>query len=133
TFCTAGSSRPIRTAMMAMTTSNSMSVKPMRRCDGIMIAPFHQITKENNTLKGRRQTGRHTTFSPRRPIGVAGTRTCPLLSLQTAGRTTEKRTPLLPDVHHLRAVEVVYKVLLRYCWRGALRLAWNTRGREHPT
>ena len=31
TFCTAGSSRPIRMAMMAMTTSSSISVKP-RRC-----------------------------------------------------------------------------------------------------
>src|SRR5215813_7156542 len=31
TACTAGSSRPIRTAMMAMTTSNSMSVNAGRR------------------------------------------------------------------------------------------------------
>src|SRR5438128_602247 len=31
TFCTAGSSRPMRTAMMAMTTSNSIRVKPIRR------------------------------------------------------------------------------------------------------
>src|SRR5262245_59833295 len=31
TFCTAGSSRPIRVAMMAMTTSSSISVKPPRR------------------------------------------------------------------------------------------------------
>src|SRR5262249_28740326 len=30
TFWTAGNSRPIRTAMMAMTTSSSMSVKPTR-------------------------------------------------------------------------------------------------------
>jgi hypothetical protein len=28
TFCTAGSSSPIRIAMMAITTNNSMSVKP---------------------------------------------------------------------------------------------------------
>ena len=28
--CTAGSSRPMRTAMMAMTTSNSISVNPLR-------------------------------------------------------------------------------------------------------
>src|SRR4051812_10487355 len=31
-FWTAGSSRPIRIAMIAITTSNSMSVKPERRC-----------------------------------------------------------------------------------------------------
>src|SRR5262245_43432063 len=31
TFCTAGRSSPIRTAMMAMTTSSSISVKPGRR------------------------------------------------------------------------------------------------------
>jgi hypothetical protein len=31
TFCTAGSSRPMRMAMMAMTTSNSISVKPRQR------------------------------------------------------------------------------------------------------
>src|SRR2546426_12828109 len=32
TLCTAGSSRPIKTAMIAMTTSSSMSVKAVRRC-----------------------------------------------------------------------------------------------------
>src|SRR5262245_7987313 len=40
TFCTAGSSRPIRIAMMAITTSNSISVKPprgTRPCDWDMI------------------------------------------------------------------------------------------------
>src|SRR2546421_7179053 len=31
TFCTAGTSRPIRMAMMAMTTSSSISVKPRER------------------------------------------------------------------------------------------------------
>src|SRR5713101_6521458 len=31
TFCTAGSSRPIKITMIAMTTSNSISVKAMRR------------------------------------------------------------------------------------------------------
>ena len=30
TFCTAGKSNPIRIAMIAITTSNSMSVKPLR-------------------------------------------------------------------------------------------------------
>ena len=30
TFCTAGSSRPMRTAMMAMTTRSSISVNPRR-------------------------------------------------------------------------------------------------------
>src|SRR5262245_38464205 len=31
TFCTAGSSKPIRTAMMAITTSSSINVNPERR------------------------------------------------------------------------------------------------------
>src|SRR5262245_45822956 len=35
TFCTAGSSNPIRTAMMAITTRSSMSVKPRGRCRGV--------------------------------------------------------------------------------------------------
>src|SRR5262245_36803105 len=40
TFCTAGRSRPIRMAMMAMTTSSSMSVKAARdRTNRIMSAP----------------------------------------------------------------------------------------------
>ena len=30
TFCTAGTSKPTKTAMMAITTSSSMSVKPLR-------------------------------------------------------------------------------------------------------
>src|SRR5438270_13413465 len=34
TFCTAGSSRPISTAMIAITTSSSISVKPRRRGGG---------------------------------------------------------------------------------------------------
>src|SRR5262245_3166979 len=33
TFCTAGSSKPMRMAMMAMTTSSSISVKPRQRRD----------------------------------------------------------------------------------------------------
>ena len=32
TFCTAGRSRPIRMAMIAITTRSSMSVKPRARC-----------------------------------------------------------------------------------------------------
>src|SRR4051794_7953553 len=38
TFCTAGSSRPIRMAMMAITTSNSISVKPGRARRVFMVA-----------------------------------------------------------------------------------------------
>jgi len=34
TFCTAGSSNPISTAMMAITTSNSISVNAGRRAGG---------------------------------------------------------------------------------------------------
>src|SRR5262249_55088311 len=35
TFCTAGRRRPIRTAIMAITTSNSMRVNPLRRHTGL--------------------------------------------------------------------------------------------------
>src|SRR5262245_56793508 len=53
TFCTAGSSRPIRTAMMAITTSNSISVKPSRgrswrRHDGNIT----DLQKKNNGSAG---------------------------------------------------------------------------------
>src|SRR3954464_4554217 len=43
TFCTAGSNSPIRTAMMAMTTSSSMSVNAERetRCD--IVRPSRRI------------------------------------------------------------------------------------------
>jgi hypothetical protein len=34
TFWTAGRSSPIRTAMIAITTNNSISVKPRRECGG---------------------------------------------------------------------------------------------------
>src|SRR5262249_53109813 len=39
TFCTAGRSKPIRTAMMAITTNSSISVKPDRREDGVIGIP----------------------------------------------------------------------------------------------
>src|SRR5947209_8690742 len=40
TFCTAGNSKPISTAMIAMTTSSSMSVKPRtRRGTGRIVYP----------------------------------------------------------------------------------------------
>src|SRR3954452_20986685 len=40
TFWTAGSKRPMRTAMMAITTSSSISVKPRRRDEGARMATF---------------------------------------------------------------------------------------------
>src|SRR5262249_43831268 len=47
TFCTAGSSRPMRMAMMAMTTSSSISVKPLwvrRRVMGPPVMREKEIT-----------------------------------------------------------------------------------------
>jgi hypothetical protein len=37
TFCTAGKSKPIRIAMMAITTSSSISVKPRRLCERAIV------------------------------------------------------------------------------------------------
>src|SRR6185295_16803803 len=59
TFWTAGSKRPIRMAMMAMTTRSSISVKPRRRTD-------------QKRLKG--ETPVHGTKGP--PTGEAGQRAC---------------------------------------------------------
>src|SRR3954451_16084439 len=53
TFWTAGSSRPMRMAMMAMTTSNSISVKPRRTLDRGMTALLRK-TAEND---GEPETG----------------------------------------------------------------------------
>src|SRR5438132_13782430 len=54
TFCTAGSNRPISTAMMAITTSSSMSVNARRRGrgSGIMIdlASMKQLPRNENLL-----------------------------------------------------------------------------------
>ena len=43
TFCTAGSSNPMSTAMIAMTTKSSISVKPMRRAG---MATLKKVRKE---------------------------------------------------------------------------------------
>src|SRR6266851_5481377 len=43
TFCTAGRSRPIRIAMIAITTSNSINVKPRRL--RYMVPPFRSMDK----------------------------------------------------------------------------------------
>src|SRR5688500_11282587 len=47
TFCTAGSSRPIKMAMMAMTTSNSINVKPEREWRVIIGIPHGRTRKMN--------------------------------------------------------------------------------------
>src|SRR5258708_6432845 len=63
TFCTAGRSRPISTAMMAMTTNNSSSVKPGRRlaarCPSIRSLRQGRILQllEGGGLESGEQTG----------------------------------------------------------------------------
>src|SRR3569832_2278335 len=58
--CTAGKSNPIRTAMMAMTTSNSMSVNPLgragRRVRGFMEEP-QRFGKQGTPLRRRGPAG----------------------------------------------------------------------------
>src|SRR3954468_1400759 len=65
--CTAGSSRAIRTAMMAITTSNSIRVNPRRllmdlildvKGDGVTGAPFRADPRTATTAKRRRGPGR---------------------------------------------------------------------------
>src|SRR5438034_7272890 len=50
TFCTAGTNRAIRIAMMAMTTSNSISVNADRRAFGIAFPPRSPTRGENFTV-----------------------------------------------------------------------------------
>src|SRR5262245_65692180 len=53
TFCTAGSSNPIKTAMMAMTTSNSMSVKPsLQDCHFFRMVPPTSENEDPETVPG---------------------------------------------------------------------------------
>src|SRR5258708_17819980 len=54
TFCTAGTSRPIRMAMMAMTTSSSISVNAVRLCEcGLMFASHEDGGKKDKCGRGR--------------------------------------------------------------------------------
>ena len=46
TFCTAGTNKPIRMAMMAITTSNSISVKATRRGNDRAVMERPSVTKE---------------------------------------------------------------------------------------
>src|SRR5437899_2667707 len=56
TFWTAGSSSPMRMAMMAITTSNSISVKPDRRRN--MVTPHNGLTKSHDTETNHKTTRR---------------------------------------------------------------------------
>src|SRR5581483_2956663 len=69
TFCTAGTKRAMRMAMIAMTTSSSISVKPWRRED--IGKPFHEGKKKeikagrplliwrNNEILIKQMRGKH--------------------------------------------------------------------------
>jgi hypothetical protein len=48
--CTAGKSGPINTAMMAITTSNSMSVNPYRCCFMRPSNPVHTLKRMNEEI-----------------------------------------------------------------------------------
>src|SRR5947209_19373732 len=64
TFCTAGSNRPIRMAIIAMTTSNSISVNAVRRAWTGMRAPG----EETDRLRlGHGRCGSHSNTPARRP------------------------------------------------------------------
>src|SRR5262249_43354604 len=51
TFWTAGRSRPMRTAMIAITTSSSISVKPRRRTGGAGVCMGHLDEERNGSLR----------------------------------------------------------------------------------
>src|SRR5262249_25204295 len=82
TRCTAGISRPIRTAMMAMTTSSSRSVKAGRFTGGSSDGPF-SINQNEGT--GQRKGGNN---HGRRPRGGGGPR--------RAGGAQARREPRPP-------------------------------------
>src|SRR5262245_60911215 len=50
TFWTAGRSRPMRTAMMAITTNSSMSVKPIRRMGRVFMGVPPKVVGVNGTI-----------------------------------------------------------------------------------
>src|SRR5262245_65585887 len=52
TFCTAGNSSPIRMAMMAMTTSSSISVKPVRERGEDIRPPRRRGTRDALSMPG---------------------------------------------------------------------------------
>src|SRR5947209_16834428 len=62
TFCTAGRTRPIRTAMMAITTSSSIKVKPPREC--------RRAAKDSRVM-GPILRGRYGSVPPGPPFGAA--------------------------------------------------------------
>src|SRR5262245_49093554 len=73
TFCTAGKSRPIRMAMIAMTTSSSISVKPR-----VLKRNHLMRTPPNRTEMKSGQVTRRTRPTLRRgPGGAAGNGTFP--------------------------------------------------------
>src|SRR5262245_49354553 len=55
TFCTAGNSSPINTAMMAITTSSSISVKPRVRRDGERAGNMTDLPKKDEERAGARR------------------------------------------------------------------------------
>src|SRR5262245_10715528 len=82
TFCTAGSSSPIRMAMMAMTTNNSIRVKPGRKRDALM---------ETSKQAQRRQT----TNNKREPAFAQKAKNDPRAGrLNVGSRTENQRNPL---------------------------------------
>src|SRR5437870_4948473 len=74
TFCTAGTRRAIRMAMMAMTTSNSMSVKPGRRRRGpkflIMIGLQKMKESESRKLDFNTAPNARADLAAERGLGV---------------------------------------------------------------
>src|SRR5215469_6023485 len=64
TFCTAGSSRPIRMAMIAITTSSSMRVKPQRRRKRAMRRPPKQVKRVNETTADKVRRKKEPALSP---------------------------------------------------------------------
>src|SRR6266540_3452974 len=99
TFCTAGRSRPISTAMIAMTTSNSINVNPFGRVFARMVMLLTPV--ENQEEKGAalrrlvsdRQVGLFARVGERAPVasrigGGAGSMVCSALATVTGAELT---------------------------------------------
>src|SRR5438445_10082650 len=86
-FCTSGRSRPTRTAMMAITTSSSMSVKPRRIGERLMIRPYKDENELSKSSAGVQQLVRLPLANGVRPAAMPGEK----LFHQADGRKAERR------------------------------------------
>src|SRR4051812_25028811 len=106
TFCTAGNSRPMRMAMIAITTSNSISVNADRRDERVtMIPPPKRIENDERWTR-----------QPVRPGGTTMARlTFPRPATHRAAEGFGRPTPVVVGTGDGRAVTYTSDVRRRSC------------------